>query len=198
MKVDVKTLDGKKMTGHAAQTPVGAALRIAPGFIATARDDDAGIETTIEAHYNAEKGRYIPTVIVNRSTSDEFNEERLRHTATQAILQAAIPHCITVRVDDEPNAKWSSVSDLTAGDSKIIPDWMAAAVVKRGVRDERWDVIEILYGAAALAGLPPVKLISVELDIPERTASDWVKRARAAGRLEGMTSTIGRPAGAAQ
>lgn len=49
VKVDVKTMDGKKMTPQAATEPVGSALRIAPGFTATMVDDDAGIETTLEA-----------------------------------------------------------------------------------------------------------------------------------------------------
>jgi hypothetical protein len=70
---------------------------------------------------------------------------------------------------------------------------VAEAVVKRGVKDERWQVIEILYGTAALADLPPVKLIAAELEIPERTASDWIQKARAAGWLSGLTSNIGRP-----
>jgi hypothetical protein len=46
-------------------------------------------------------------------------------------------------------------------------------MVKRGIKDERWEVIEVLYGGAALSDLPPVKPIASELDIPERTASDW-------------------------
>ncbi|WP_404429929.1 hypothetical protein LG299_10420 [Microbacterium lacus] len=100
-------------------------------------------------------------------------------------MQAAIPHCIAVRLEDAPDAKWVTVADLTTGEGRIVPPWLAAAVVKRGMKDERWDVIEILYGTAALSDLPPVKLISLELSVPERTASDWIKKARDAGRLVG-------------
>lgn len=194
MKVDVKTLDGKSMSVDAADAPLGSAVRIAPAFVATAVDEASGIETTIEAHYSAEKGRYIAMTIVNRAVGSDFDEDRLRHTPTQAIVQAAVPHCVAIRLDDEPAANWVTVADLTTGEGRIIPPWMAAAVVKRGVKDERWDVIEILYGAAALAGMPPVKLISLELDVPERTASDWIQKARVAGRMVGMTSNVGRPA----
>lgn len=193
VKVDVKTIDGQSMSGHALTQPVGSALRIAPGFVATARDDESGVETAIEAHYSARRGRYIPTIIVNKALSDEFDEDRLRHTAPQAIMQAAIPHCIAVRLEDAPDAKWVTVADLTTGEGRIVPPWLAAAVVKRGMKDERWDVIEILYGTAALSDLPPVKLISLELSVPERTASDWIKKARDAGRLVGLTSNVGRP-----
>ncbi|MBB6390008.1 hypothetical protein HD594_000321 [Microbacterium thalassium] len=191
----MSTLDGKKMSARAADTPLGGAMRIASAFVVTARDDDAAVETTVEAHYSAAKGRYVPTVIVNRALGDDFDESRLRHTFTQAILQAAVPHCIALRLEDAPGAKWISIADLTTGDGRILPDWLAGSVVKRGVKDERWDVIEILYGTAALSGTPPVKLISLELDVPERTATDWIKKARAAGRMTGMTSNIGRPPG---
>lgn len=193
MKVDVKTLDGKTMSTDAAASPLGSAMRIAPGFVATSVDDASGIETSVEMHYFADKGRYITTTIVNRAVRDDFDEDRLKHTPTQGIVQAAVPHCVAVRLDDDPDGNWVTIADLTTGDGRIIPPWMAAAVTKRGVKDERWDVIEMLYGAAALAGIPPVKLISLELDVPERTSSDWIQKARAAGRMVGMTSNVGRP-----
>lgn len=194
VKVDVKTLDGKKMTAEAADTLVGSALRIAPGFVATGLDEAAGVETTIEARFSPAKVRYVPSTIVNRAIGDDLDEFRMRQTITQGILQAAVPHCIALRLDEGPDAQWLTVADLTSGDGRIIPPWMASAVVKRGMKDERWDVIEILYGTAVLAGAPPVKLISLELDVPQRTAEDWIRKARDSGRLVGMTATVGRPA----
>lgn len=177
----MKTLDGKDMTADAATGSVGSALRVAPGFVATAVDEATGVETMIEAHYLSARGRYVITRIVNRAISADFNKDRLKHAAPQAIVQIAIPHCVTLQLDDSPGAKWTTVADLTTTDGRILPPWMAQAVVKRGTKDERWAVIEILYGTAALADLPPVKPIALELDIPERTASDWIQKARAAG-----------------
>ncbi|CDK02003.1 hypothetical protein MIC448_980010 [Microbacterium sp. C448] len=113
---------------------------------------------------------------------------------TQAILQTAIPHCIALQLSDSDDGAWITVADLTASDGRVIPEWMAEAVVKRGMKAERLDVIEILYGTAALAGLPPVKAVQVELGVPHRTAADWIYKARAAGRLEGMSYTPGRQA----
>ena len=49
-------------------------------------------------------------------------------------------------------------------------------------------------GTAALAGLPPLKAVSVELDVPHRTAGDWIRHARKAGQLEGMNYNVGRQA----
>ncbi|WP_258034436.1 hypothetical protein [Microbacterium sp. CJ77] len=194
MKVDVKTPNGDTMTALAATLPVGSALRIAPQFVATAVNEDTGIETAIEARYVPGAGRYVMTTVVNRAVGDDFDETALRRVVTQAILQAAIPHCIALQLSDSDDGAWITVADLTANDGRVIPEWMAEAVVKRGMKAERMDVIEILYGTAALAGLPPVKAVQVELGVPHRTAADWIYKARAAGRLEGMSYTPGRQA----
>lgn len=190
----MKTLDGMPMTWHAATEPIGSALRIAPALIASTIYDDAGVETTIAAHYRVAEGRYIVTSITNRAIRDDFDQQALRRTAPVAILQAAVPWCIAVHLTDETDESWTTIADLTSAEGRIIPSWMASAATKRGVKDERMEVIEIIYGASALAGIPPVRAVQEELGIPHRTASDWVKTARAAGRLEGMTYNVGRQA----
>ncbi|WP_292872510.1 hypothetical protein [Microbacterium sp.] len=195
MKVDVTTLDGQPMSAEHATVPIGAVLHIAPAFIATAIDDDSGIETTIEARFASDRGRYVPMTIVNRAIREEFDELRLRHTAPQAIVQAAVPHCITLTMQEGSDSHVVTISDLTGSEGRILPPWLVEAVTKRGAKDERWDAIEVLYATAALASLPPVKLISLELDVPERTAGDWIQKSRAAGRLLGLKSNVGRPAG---
>ncbi len=194
VKVDVKNPDGTAMSWQSATEPVGSALRIAPEFVASVLDDDAGVETTIEAHYSTDEGHYIVTTILNRATRPNFDHQALRRTASAAIVQAAVPHCIAVRLGDEQDSNWTTIADLTSTEGRIIPPWMATAAVKRGMKDERMEVVEIIYGAAALAGAPPVRAVQVELDIPHRTASDWIKKARDAGRLEGMTYAVGRQA----
>ena len=190
----MKNLDGTKMTWQSATQPVGSALRIAPTFVASTRDETTGVETMIEAHYNPDEGRYIVTAITNRAFRDDFDQQALRRTASVTILQAAVPQCITIRLTEENETGWISIADLTSSEGRIIPAWMAAAAVKRGGNDERMEVIEIIYGASALAGIPPVRAVQIELDIPHRTASDWIKKARDNGRLDGMTYNVGRQA----
>lgn len=189
----MKTLGGNAMTAKDATEAVGATLRIAPGFVAIAVDESSGVETTIEAHYSAHRGRYMVTKITNEAVGVEHLEDRHKYVATQAILQIAVPRCIALLLDDSPEATPTTVADLASSEGRIIPVWMAQAVTKRGVKDERWEVIEILYGTAALAGLPPLKLITHELDISERTAAYWVQEARTSGWLAGLTSNLGRP-----
>ncbi len=190
VKVKVTTLEGKKMTERATTEPVGSSLRIAPAFVATGIDDQTGIETGLEAHYRRDAGRYIVTTIVNRAVTDDFDQDALRRVVSTPILQAAIPHCISIYLFD----KWMTVANLSATEGRLIPLPIAAEVVKRGAKEARLDAIEIIYGAAALAGLPPVQAVQRELAVPHRTASDWIMKARKAGRLEGMNYAVGRQA----
>ncbi|GAB2850303.1 hypothetical protein ACFQ0P_07365 [Microbacterium insulae] len=196
MKVDVKTLDGNPMTAAAAVQPLGSGLRIAPGFAATTTDETTGLATRIEAKYIRTTGRYIVTAVAVESTTDavEVNANTLRQVTVQAIVQAAAPHCIALTLDDSPDATWLSVSELSSRDGRLIPEWLAADVVKRGSSEARLDVIQILYGVAALSGQAPLRMIMDELGVPHRTASDWTQKARAAGRLDGMSAAAGRKA----
>ena len=194
----MQTLDGQAMSWQYATTPVGSALRIAPAFVAKTVDEDAGVETAIEAHYLADQGRYVVSSVTNRAVRGgvEVNNIALRQVPIQGIVQAAAVQCIALTLDDEadPTATWTTVSALSSTEGRIIPPWLTEDVVRRSNKVERMDVIEIIYGSAALAGLPPVKAVQQELGVPHRTASDWIKKARAAGRLEGMSYIVGRQA----
>lgn len=186
------TLEGKKMGTRAITVPVGSGLRIAPGFIATGVDEQTNIETGIEAHYQRDAGRYVVKTVVNRATSDDFDADALRRMPLSPLLQAAVPHCVAITLFDE--RKWTTVANLSAVEGRLIPPWLAADVIKRGQEKARMEVVEIIYGASALAGLPPVKAVARELGVPHRTASDWINKARKAGLLEGMNYTVGRQA----
>ncbi|WP_249354220.1 hypothetical protein [Microbacterium sp. 2FI] len=199
MKVDVKTLDGNPVTWREATQPVGSVLRIAPAFVATTTDAALGVETSVTARYMHDEGRYVIRGVANTSTRDdvEINYPTVAKVGMQAIVQSAAPRCIFLTLDDEEDARaeWLSVDQLTTAGRRILPPAVAAEVVKRGGGEARMEVIELLYGSAALAGLPPAKLIQRELGIPHRTASQWIIDARKAGRLEGMNYNAGRPAG---
>ncbi|WP_457100670.1 hypothetical protein [Microbacterium sp. P5_E9] len=199
MKVDVKTLDGRKVTWREATQPIGSALRIAPAFVATTMDAAVGVETSVTARYVRSEGRYVIKGVTNTATRDdvELNYPTVAKVGMQAIVQTAAPRCIflTLEDEDDPLAEWLSVDQLTTAAGRILPPLVAAEVVKRGGGDARMEVVELLYGSAALAGLPPAKLLQHELGIPHRTASQWIIDARKAGRLVGMNYNAGRPAG---
>jgi hypothetical protein len=195
VKVDVRTLDGKTMTADAATVPVGSALRIAPAFVASSEDSTPGIRVSVEGEYVPDEGRYVIREIRARALHADVRESGLRRAPTQAIIRAAVPRCIALQLAGEgPEKPWTTVADISAVEGRLIPDWIATEATKRGSNDARMDVIEVLYGASALAGLPPVKAVQTELNVPHRTAADWIKKARIAGRLSGMNYHVGRQA----
>lgn len=200
VKVDVKTLEGKKVTWRTATQPVGSALRITPAFVATTADAELGVETSVTARYVRDEGRYVIKGVTNTATRDdvEVNYPTVAKVGMQAIVQAAAVRCIFLTLEEEsdPKAVWLSVDQLTTAEGRILPPLVAAEVIKRGGSALRMEVVELLYGSAALAGLPPAKRIQHELGIPHRTASQWIIDARKAGRLDGMNYNAGRPAGA--
>ena len=193
----MKTLEGAPMTADATTERVGSALRIAPGFIATHVNDETQVQTTIEARYVRAQGRYVVHAAGVRTLSDavEANGDTLRQINVQRIVQAAAPQCIALTLSDEPAAEWLTVSDISSVEGRLIPRWMAEQAVKRGrSNDARMDVVEIVYGAAALSASAPIKAVARELNVPHRTAAVWVSRARDEGRLEGMSYIVGRQA----
>lgn len=198
VKVDVKTLDGQPVTWREATQPVGSALRIAPAFVATTIDAALGVETSVTAQYVREHGRYVIKRVLNSAARDdvEVNFATVTKVGLQSIVQAAAPRCIYLTLDDEADlhAAWLSVEELTTAKGRLIAPMVAAEVVKHGGSEVRMDVVEVLYGSAALAGLPPAKLLQQELGIPHRTASQWIINARKAGRLDGMNYNAARPA----
>lgn len=199
VKVDVTTPEGSPVTSQDATQPAGSALRIAPAFIATTADVPLGVSTAVTALYVADAGRYVIKSVTNTAVRDdvELNYPTVAKVGMQAIVQTAAPRCIFLTLDDEadPLARWLSVSELTTSQGRLLPPALAADVVRRGAGEARMQVIELLYGSAALAGQPPAKLIQTELGVPHRTASSWIIAARAAGRLRGMNYNAGRPAG---
>lgn len=186
----MKTPDGEPMSGTAATHPIGTALRIAPGFVATSRDD-TGLETTLDVHYDPEQGRYRIRTAVSSSTRNDtdVSSVTLRQIPVPAILEAGARESVSVTFDDpdDPAARWHTIAELLRNEGRILPPALAAQVAGGGNTDQRMDIITILYTAAALAGTPPVRTIQQELDVPYRTAEDWISRARRAGRLGGIT-----------
>lgn len=199
VKVDVKTPDGHELTWRDATESVGSALRIAPDFVATSTNDALGIATSLTVRYVRGAGRYVIKGVTNIATRDdvELNYPTVAKVGMQAIVQTAAPRCIFLTLDEEqdPLARWISVAELTTAAGRILPPTVAAEVVRRGGGAARVEAVELLYGTAALAGLPPAQLIQQELGIPHRTASQWIIDARKAGRLKGVNYNAGRPAG---
>ena len=173
-----------------ATLPLGSALRIAPAFRATAVAENISVETTIEASYAAEAGRYRVEATAHRVVggTTEITPSVLRQVRLGELLSAAVPYCVVV--DLEGTAV--TVHDLTAGDGRILPAWMAAETAKAGPTPDTLEPVQLVYGVAALAAQPPMRAVATEFGIPERTATHWITKARRAGLLDGISYAVGR------
>lgn len=186
----MRTPDGQRMTWRHATLPLGSALRIAPAFTATATADDIQVETTIEAVYSADAGRYRIAATKHRATSStgEITPTVLRQVRLGELLTAAVPYCVAAEFE----GKHRSVHDLLATGGRVVPEPLAAVAVAAGPTADTLGLVQLIYSVAALAALPPMRAVASELGIPERTATHWITKARAAGLLDGITYAVGR------
>jgi hypothetical protein len=190
VKIDVRTLDGQRMAWKHATLPLGSALRIAPAFRATAVAEDSSIETTIEAAYTAKAGRYRIAATAHRAvgSTTEITPSVLRQVRLGEILSAAVPHCVVVDLAGKP----LTVQALTTSEGRILPAWMATESAQAGPVADTLELVQLVYGVAALAAQPPMRAVATEFGIPERTATHWITKARKAGLLDGITYAVGR------
>ncbi|MFE1664564.1 hypothetical protein [Microbacterium sp. P02] len=192
MKVDVRTLTGSKIRTRDATLPIGTGLRIVPKFRATATEQpDVPFDTSIEVHYSPSDGRYVIAEATFRARpGEEVNAVRLRLARTADVLKASAPECITFDALDDGH--WVKASEFALSADRILPPFIVAQLRQRKNTEARMDAVEIVYGVAALSGLPPTQAVQNEMGIPHRTAADWISKARDAGRLEGMAYVAGR------
>jgi hypothetical protein len=190
VKIDVRTPDGHRMTWKHATLPLGTALRIAPAFTATATAGDTSVESTIEARYTADAGRYRVIRTDHRAvgTTAEITPTVLRQVRLGELLTAAVPYCVAVEFE----GKQRTVHDLLDQDGRVLPTWMVKAAANAGPTEDTLELVQLVYGVAALAALPPMRAVATEFGIPERTATHWITKARKAGLLDGITYAVGR------
>ena len=186
----MRTPNGQRMASKHAMLPLGSALRIAPAFAATATAKDIEVETTIEAAYSPDAGRYRIVATTHRASTAtaEITPTVLRQVRLGELLSAAVPYCVTVDFE----GKQRSVHDLLAADGRVVPKSLAALAVAAGPTADTLGLVHLIYGVAALAALPPMRAVASELGIPERTATHWITKARNAGLLDGITYAVGR------
>jgi hypothetical protein len=191
VKIDVRTPDGKTVTAKQATLPLGSALRIVPAFTATAIADDIPVETTISASYSRNAGRYRITNTAHQAVGEaaEITPTVLRQVRLGELLSAAVPFCVAISDDTIGRG---TVRELVGAGASLLPEWMAVAAAKAGPTGETLELVQLIYGVAALSAHAPMRAVATELGIPERTATHWITKARNAGLLDGITYAVGR------
>ncbi|MBO1740725.1 hypothetical protein [Leifsonia sp. TF02-11] len=191
MKIDVRTPDGQHMTWQHATLPLGSALRIAPAFTATATAEDISVETTIHTRFDTDAGRYMVTATAHRPIEPaiEITPAVLRQVRLGELLSAAVPYCVAV---DDNDLGTGTVRELRGEGERLLPAWMTEMIAQAGPTANTLEIVQLLYGIAALAARPPIVAVAAELGISERTARHWIGKARRAGLLDGIRYTVGR------
>lgn len=205
MKLDVRTPEGKPVERHDANRRIGAALWIVPRYRVTAEDEHTGLGSTLDVAYDAVEGRFVVREAgVYSLSGGEITGTELRRVRLAEIVQAASPQCVAFALDDED--LFVTAAELAESEGRMLPTWLTdtlAAAPGLGslsesarveAREARLDAVQLVYGVAVLTGQPPAKAIERELNVAPRTAAQWIRAARDAGRLEGLGYPIGRPA----
>lgn len=187
----MRTPEGKPVTAKQATLPLGSALRIVPAFTATAVAGDIPVETTISASYSPSAGRYRITNTVHHAVGDaaEITPTALRQVRLGELLSAAVPYCVAI---SDETIGHGMVRDLLGVSGRLLPEWMATAAAKAGPTGETLELVQLIYGIAALSAQAPMRTVATELGIPERTATHWITKARNVGLLDGITYAVGR------
>lgn len=187
----MRTPEGKTVTAKQATLPLGSALRIVPAFTATAVADDIPVETTISASYSPNAGRYRITNTAHKAVGEaaEITPTVLRQVRLGELLSAAVPYCVAITDDTIGHGM---VRELVGAGARLLPEWMATAAAKAGPTGETLELVQLIYGIAALSAQAPMRAVATELGIPERTATHWITKARNAGLLDGITYAVGR------
>jgi len=189
---------------HDASRRIGDALWIVPRYRVIAEDEHTGLGSTLDVEYDATEGRFVVRQAGTYSlTGGEITGTELRRVRLAEIVQAASPHCVAFALDDD---LFVTAAELAASEGRMLPTWLTAtlaAAPRRGslsesaraeAREARLDAVQLVYGVAVLTGQPPAKAIERELNVAPRTAAQWIRAARDAGRLEGLGYPMGRPA----
>ena len=187
----MRTPDGKPVTAKQATLPLGSALRIVPAFTATSTAGDIPVESTIIASYSPNAGRYRITNTAHRAVGDaaEITPTVLRQVRLGELLSAAVPYCVAI---SDEGIGHGTVRELLGAGGRLLPEWMATAAAKAGPTGETLEIVQLIYGIAALSAQAPMRAVATELGIPERTATHWITKARNAGLLDGITYAVGR------
>ena len=173
MKLDARTPEGNPVERIDASRRIGAALWIVPRYRVTAEDKHTGLGSTLDVEYDAVEGRFVVRQAGTYSLSGgEITGTELRRVRLAEIVQAAAPHCVVLALDDED--LFVTAAELAASDGRMLPTSLA-------------DSLAAAPGRGSLSE-------SARTHVAPRTAAQWIRAARDAGRLEGLGYPMGRPA----
>lgn len=166
-RVRIETPLGKVDIGGGVRVPARARLFLS---------EDPPYE--LEAWVKLEAGRYVveKLVIGRQAGGPPVTSEGIRGIPVQAIVREVIREAAERIVNT--GARGRATARWTRSNSDI------ARLRKAGPIDETLQVAADVYRVSRVIGDPPAKAVAQAFQIPQRTATYWIKLARERGFLE--------------
>lgn len=150
---------------------------VSPGKIVERSEPDEGFITTMKIEYNRRVGRFVAAaVMVHRSESAiEVTGVLLREVRVLEMLQAG--------ADVLTHSNWNAV-DYKVPFPRATVELRSMEPHKGRATAETIEAAAFIYRAATVLNLPPLKEVAEVLEVSQSTATRFIARARAEGRLE--------------
>jgi hypothetical protein len=154
----------------------------APEEMTVSSGNFGDFDTTIRIVYDDKTGRFIADEIRVRRIEDskEVTSTDLRKIRVEEIIRTAVPYSV-VFIDEQDNVTASGGYTSGLG---MVPPSTVKAIKESGLTDDALMWVARVYTVAHAVRLPPAKAVSEALELPTRTASYWIAKARKLGLLE--------------
>lgn len=177
--------DEKPSYEHATVEPFPG-FRVAPWFgLRIEGETNVAFEPEIEAAFDSERLRYVPTYVGVRA--GEVNGTMLRTVRVTDYLRMGARLCIyvTPEVDGDDDADREPLAVLFDyhGDEPIFGDLFPRHALSAGPTEWALQHVAFSYVFALLSADPPAKAVQRDLGLSPSTADNWIARAKALGLL---------------
>lgn len=139
-------------------------------------------KTVVHVVFDDETKRYLAQSITADKSgfSGEITATELRKIRVEELLRAAIPSTLIFEYEEGVFGGHSGVKNL----KELVPSYALEEIHKTGLSIDSLMWASRIYSISRSLRLPPTKSVSEILEIPLRTASNWIARAKAEQMIE--------------
>lgn len=156
--------------------PIGADL-VAIKVIDIRSQAFGDFETIVNVRFNHDKAMFEAqeVTVLKYADGPEITSAMLRKVRIQDLIGAATPSC--VYLSDSTGALINR-EGIWTGPLRLVTSYDVEEYHRTGPTDEALDWVAKVYTLAKALRLPPAKAVAEEMKLPERTASNWIAKAR--------------------
>jgi hypothetical protein len=139
-------------------------------------------ETVVHVVYDDDSKRYLAESLTARRAGSpgEITATELRKIRVEELMRAAIPSTLMFEYEEDEFGGHSGVKNVMG----LVPSYVLEEIHKTGLSDNSLMWASRIYSISRAFRLPPTKSVSEILEIPIRTASNWIARAKSQGLIE--------------